>query len=619
MSNFNKYQEVPPKHHFNNQEFVNEKSLDELSEDVADHKAVLRLAKIALDGSRPAEGGAMKNVLNSLPFPAIYWSALEPGPCLNKPAYAILNSNDIVAAFVDKLKEQVNKEAEENDTFFTCKIITINGRELLTSLYKINKNEYLALLQDIEQYGDVWKNSLIIKSIIREHYNVLDDIHDAVVVADKDGVILHASESFSRWSGVDGQDIIGKNVYQMEAEGVFIPSATARVIKEKRKVTILQRNKFNRELVVTAVPVFGKDGEIDKIVSFSRDITDFLQLKDQYAILEGKIKRYQAEIDELKSKNLDFPNVIGRSQPIQELLKQINKVASTDASILLTGETGVGKSMFAKIIHSRSSRSKGPFIDINCGAIPENLLESELFGYESGAFTGAKSKGKIGLIELAQDGTLFLDEIAELPYNLQAKLLKVLEEKTFIRLGGTNKIKINFRLISATNQNIKDMISKKLFREDLYYRLNVVSMNIPPLRERRDDLFPMIMHFVEAFNKLYDKAKSLSPSVLDLLLAYDWPGNVRELENVIERLIVTTEGDLITEEQLPANIKNGSTRLFNTGGTLREVLQNTEKYMVVEAYNRYKTTVAVAKALGISQPSAARKIKKYCTQLFTNV
>lgn len=558
----------------------------------------------------------MKNLVNAFPIPAIYWSTLVPYPYVNKLACGVLNNKNDVIAFVSKLKKLTKEKLKDSTDYFYYDVFVVNDKELLSSLYILNGNEYLVLLQEIKHYSEIWKKSLVIKTIISEIDNVLDYIHDDILIADKDGVILHTSSSFNRCYDVISQDIIGKTVYQMEAEGVFCPSVTAKVLKERKKVTMLQKNKFNRELVITAVPIFGQEGELDKVISFSRDITDYLHLKDQYSKLEGKIKCYLAEIEELKSKNLDFPNVIGRSQSLKEILKLINKVAYTDTNILLTGETGVGKNMFAKIIHSRSSRATGSFIDINCGAIPENLLESELFGYEGGAFSGAKSEGKVGLIELAQGGTLFLDEIAELPYSLQIKLLKVLEEKAFIRIGGTKKIKVNFRLVSATNQDLKTMVKDKLFRDDLYYRLNVVSINIPPLRERKDDIFPLIMHFVEVINKLHNKNKSLSPSTLDLLTSYDWPGNIRELENAIERLILTTEDDLIAEEQLPANIKSENHTLLKTKGSLEEILQKTEENMVIEAYNKHRTTVAVAKALGISQPTAARKIKKYCRQVF---
>jgi transcriptional regulator with PAS, ATPase and Fis domain len=273
---------------------------------------------------------------------------------------------------------------------------------------------------------------------------------------------------------------------------------------------------------------------------------------------------------------------------------------------------GVCKTLFARIIHSRSKRSNGPLIEVNCGAIPDNLLESELFGYESGAFTGARREGKIGLIALAQNGTLFLDEISELPFNLQVKLLRVIQDKTITKLGGTKPVKVDFHLITATNRDLKALIEKEAFREDLFYRLNVMAIRIPPLRDRKDDIFPLSLHFSKALNTKYGMNKSLAPSTIDRLTSYDWPGNIRELENAIERAVLTSDQKVVSEEFLPENIKLAQKLPLHIDGCgLRDALENVEREIILEAHGRYGTTVAVAKALGISQATAARKIKKY--------
>jgi len=441
---------------------------------------------------------------------------------------------------------------------------------------------------------------------------ILESIHDDLLITDGEGTILKVSPSFEEIYGVHQKDVIGKTVYEMEALGVFQPSITAMVLKTGCKTTMLQKNKFNRQIVVTATPVRDQQGNISKVISFSRDITDYMTLKEQYAKLESKIERYTAELEELRNKTINFPGVIGKTKNIQDVLRTIKKVADFDANLLFTGESGVGKTLFARMTHARSKRAKGPFIEINSGAIPENLLESELFGYESGSFTGAKKQGKIGLIELAHNGTLFLDEVSELPLNLQVKLLKVIQDKKITRIGGSTEIRVNFRLIAATNKDLKSMVTGKTFREDLFYRLNVITMYIPPLRERKDDIVPLSLYFTESFNNKYGLRKSLSSSTLDRLVSYNWPGNIRELENVIERAVLTSDNEIISEDFLPHSLRNNHNyRMPQDDISLNKALENLEKELILKAFSKYKTTVRVAEVLGISQPTAVRKIRKY--------
>ena len=347
-------------------------------------------------------------------------------------------------------------------------------------------------------------------------------------------------------------------------------------------------------------------------MSFTRDLTDFLALQEQYSELESKIKKYTAEIEELRNKGMELEGIVARSARSKEILRTIHRIAPFDANVLLTGESGVGKSLFARLIHKKSKRSEHPFIEINCGAIPEHLLESELFGYEGGAFTGANKEGKIGLIELAQNGTLFLDEIAEMPLNLQVKLLNVIQNKTIKRVGGTKDIQVDFRLIAASNKDLKKQIEEKKFREDLFYRLNVITIEIQPLRECREDIVPLSFFFIDKFNKAHGLNKIFSKKVFDRFVSYDWPGNIRELENIIERLVLTTENQVVEEDDLPdymTQIEESRHELYRSN--LTETVEALEKRMIRSAYEKYGTTVGVAKALGISQPTAFRKIQKY--------
>ena len=305
---------------------------------------------------------------------------------------------------------------------------------------------------------------------------------------------------------------------------------------------------------------------------------------------------------------------IAGSKAMRRVVSLVQKVAKVDSNILIMGETGVGKEMAARSVHNCSRRMDGPFIKLNCGAIPEHLLESELFGYESGAFTGAKKEGKIGLIELADCGTLLLDEVADLPITMQVKLLRVLEERLVMRVGGTKSKKVDFRLIAATNKNLEQMVKKQKFREDLFYRLNVIPVVIPPLRERKEDIIPFILFFLDKFNKKYDMAKEISPEVIQSLLKYEWPGNIRELENTIERLMVTTDSNIIQIEEMKQNTGInivGSFEDEKSSKALGTVLEETERNLIYQAFRNCKTTREMADVLGISQSAVVRKIKKY--------
>jgi transcriptional regulator with PAS, ATPase and Fis domain len=295
---------------------------------------------------------------------------------------------------------------------------------------------------------------------------------------------------------------------------------------------------------------------------------------------------------------------------MEAVLRTALKVAAVDANVTISGESGVGKNLIARHIHKKSGRHDGPFIEINCGAIPENLLESELFGYEPGAFTGAHQKGKIGTIQLAHRGTLFLDEIGELSLPLQVKLLKVIQEKTLTRIGGSGEIRVDFRLIAATNRDLAALVQAGRFREDLFYRLNVVPLTIPPLRERPEDILPLVMHFLHRANEKYAMRKTLSSSCLEHLLAFHWPGNAREVQNLLERLVVTADGPTVTSAQLPAEFRRAATAALE-GGTLAEAKEHLEADLVRRAWNRTRTCIGVARELGISHASATRKLRKH--------
>lgn len=447
----------------------------------------------------------------------------------------------------------------------------------------------------------------------KEIDSFLEAIHDDILIADDKGVVLNVSATFEEVYGIQKKKAVGMTVYELEKQGYFKPSITALVLETGERITMSQKNNCGRTIVVTATPIKDEQGKIRKVISFSRDVTDFLTLKEQYSELENKMARYKEELGALRRDQLEMNGLITKDERSQAILKTVKQIAPFDTNVMITGESGVGKSLFAKLIHNISKRRKGPFIELNCGAIPENLLESELFGYEKGSFSGASEGGKIGLIELAHNGTLFLDEIADLPMKLQVKILKVIQDKVITKVGGVKEISVDFRLISATNKDLKTLMKEGLFREDLYYRLNVISIEVPPLRERQGDIIPMITYFVSKINQQYQLQKSLSKEVFDHLVSYNWPGNIRELENLLERTLLTAEHDLILAADLPPQMRSTSQTKShkNQHDSLPAALEALERAYILDAWSKTGTTIGVAKLLQISQPTAVRKIQKY--------
>jgi transcriptional regulator with PAS, ATPase and Fis domain len=452
---------------------------------------------------------------------------------------------------------------------------------------------------------------MILDAIIRTSNN-------NITIADEKGNILHSNPEHWTVYGIEPDYYIGKSVYELEAEGILTPSIIAMVIKEQKKIQIMQHTKIGKILMSTAYPIFDEDGKIVRIISYAQDQTEILNLHEQYERLENKVKGYQTEVEKLRLKE----GIVYRSKAIEQIIKTIHQVADTDAAVLLLGESGVGKSMFAHSIHQYSHRRKEPFIELNCSTIPENLFESEMFGYEPGSFTGAQKQGKQGIIQQAHNGTLFLDEIGELPLSIQVKLLKVIQEKKFLPIGGKNEIQVDFRLVTATNQNLEEMVRKGTFRLDLYYRLNVIPLHIPSLRERKEDITSLINHYLKLMNNKYHTLKTLHSSTYDILIQYNWPGNVRELENVIERLILTTEETIISPKSLPLSIRgqisseekassNFIEPIISDELDLKSTLEKVEKIKILKAYKECKSSYEMAKVLGISQPSVIRKLKKY--------
>ncbi|MBM7649525.1 transcriptional regulator with PAS, ATPase and Fis domain [Bacillus ectoiniformans] len=450
--------------------------------------------------------------------------------------------------------------------------------------------------------------------LLNKDENILKAVYEDVMVTSASGEILQVSKGSGDHYGMAPEDMIGLSVYDLEKNKVFDPAITPEVLRKKKKVTVIQTTAAGKKIIVTGVPLFNEDGEIEKVMSYTYDVSELELVKEFLSEMEREMERVKSEVKLLRNKQYKMKGFVAESPKMKATIEMMMNVADVDVTVLLLGESGVGKSMIARWIHQNSQRKDGAFIEVNCSAIPEAIFEAEFFGYEGGAFTGAKSKGKIGYAEMANNGTLFLDEIGELPMHLQAKLLKFIQEKSFYRVGGSKKAESDFRLLAATNKDLKQAVAERTFREDLYFRLNVVPLSIPPLRERPEDLSQLISYFLEKFNEQHSRGKQLANDALDALLCHEWKGNVRELENLIERLVVTTTAPVIGFEELPYEYKQGQLKR-NFGDierqTLPEALEELEGYMLTEARKKCRTTTEMAALLGISQPSIVRKLKKY--------
>ena len=453
---------------------------------------------------------------------------------------------------------------------------------------------------------------------------ILNVITDAVFIDDADGVCQWCNDACEEMYNIEYDEIVGRHVEDLEKSGIFTPSVTRRVPEEKREITIIHENRFGRRLLTTGSPVFvpmtsgewvaAGEGRYSRTIAFvlttSRDITQISTVQEQPDTPGSAL---------LKAGNLDVPEDVGssfivsESEAMHNVMALTKKLASVNTTVLITGESGVGKGLIARRLHEEGVRWKKPFVTVNCGAIPENLIESELFGYVAGAFTGSRADGKQGLFEAAQDGTIFLDEISELPLNLQVKLLQVIQERQITPVGGTRPIPVDVRIISATNRNLEELVKEGRFREDLYYRLNVVPINVPSLRERPADIIPLIQMNIARCNRELGETKSMSPDALSILLKYPWPGNIRELQNIIERLVITTSHNVITEDDIFIFIKEAAedNQINYADTSLAAALERAEKEILSRALENYKSTRAIARVLKVSQPTVVRKLNKY--------
>jgi transcriptional regulator with PAS, ATPase and Fis domain len=439
---------------------------------------------------------------------------------------------------------------------------------------------------------------------------ILDSIYNGVVVVDAEGYITHFNKPYGKFLAIDTSAQIGKHVTEViENTRMHIVAKTG-----KCEINHVQRLK-GQDMVVQRIPIW-QDGKVVAVFGqvMFKDVRDVGKLASKFSILESKLKYYEKELLTLRSTRYTFDSIVGVSDAIISLKQEACRASSTAFPVLISGESGTGKELFAQAIHHASCRKMYPFIRINCSAIPKDLLESELFGYEKGAFTGAREGGKTGKFEMAQQGSLFLDEIGDLPMEMQPKLLRALEEKEFERIGGNSLVHVDFRTIAATNHDLKKLMAEGRFRRDLLFRLNVIQLHIPPLRERKEDIIPLSNNLIRQIAEDFSlPLAAIGPRAARALINYDWPGNVRELSNVLERTLSYLEGDKIDLIDLPFHLQRHS-QLSPAAGRffIKQAQSSAEKETIQEAlavteYNKGQA----AKLLGIHRTLLYKKMKKY--------
>ncbi|SES23747.1 sigma-54-dependent Fis family transcriptional regulator [Psychrobacillus sp. OK032] len=438
-----------------------------------------------------------------------------------------------------------------------------------------------------------------------DYKKICDELYDGIYIADEKGKTLYVNKSYSRITGLSPDLVIGKYVNDLMEEGLYKNAITPDIIKTKKPINAMAEIRTGVKVLLSGSPILDQDGTLKKVVVINRDMSDLLDM-------QKKLVASQNEIEHLR--NLQINNkLIGNSDEIQPIIELVHQVANLDVTVLITGETGVGKEVIGNEIYVTSNRHDKPFIKVNCAAIPANLLEAELFGYEAGSFTGASSKGKIGMFELADKGTLLLDEIGEMPIELQSKLLRIIQEKEVTRVGGTKPIKFDVRILAATNCDLYELVKKGKFREDLYYRLNVFPIHIPPLRDRFSDIELLTKHYLHIYNTKYGKQVLFEREVYEVFKMYKWPGNIRELQNVVERLVITSEKHNKINAEFSRKILNmepESTETSTSELSLKEIVETVERKIIEKALKDYGSTRKAAVVLKISQSSVVKKAKK---------
>ena len=453
----------------------------------------------------------------------------------------------------------------------------------------------------------------VVSSIFEELNVCLESSHDGIMVSDGMGNVIRLNAALEKLIGVKRRDILGRNVADLVQEGVYESSAILQVIETGKTATVVIDHN-GRQLLITGSPVYNANSAMTAVVANIRDMSELNDLRQKLEQQQMIAEKYSKELAHIARQQSAQTSFVACSREMKTILATIHSISEVDSTVLISGESGTGKEMVVNEIYASSMRSCRPIIKVNCGAIPPALFESELFGYEDGAFTGARRKGKPGFFELAHMGTLFLDEVGELPLEMQVKLLRGLQEGEIIRIGGSKPISVDVRIIAATNRDLWEMTEEGTFRQDLYYRLNVINIEVPPLRQRRDDIIPLVMHMLERFNQKYGKHKEIPIELGKVLRELPWRGNVRELENLIENLVVLCPEDVLTPEHLPVRYQRGQNPASQVEirGILpmKDMVRRAERQLIANAQAQYSSMQEVARALGVDVSTISRKLSR---------
>lgn len=437
---------------------------------------------------------------------------------------------------------------------------------------------------------------------------IFDNIDVGIHIINEDGISVFYNSASQKTDHLTKEEVLNKLMQDLVDEGVFSESIALKTLKTGKEYEETQLVKDHLVFSKSSI-IRNNNGEITYVLVTNMDLSSFDSIEKQLEDIHRLRQQLMDKVNEMSISKSS--NIIGSTPEIKKVINRAIRVAKVDSSVLIQGESGTGKGLIADFIHKNSLRKDEPLISVNCAAIPSELIESELFGYEQGAFTGAKAEGKIGLLEAANGGTLFLDEIGDMPLEVQGTLLRALQDKKIRPVGSNQEIDIDIRLITASNLNLRKMVSDGAFREDLYYRINVIPIHIPPLRERREDILEMIMQFTEETNKKYDLNVSFTRPALNRMRQYQWPGNVRELQNVVERLIVTSINKDITEEEVLDDFSHTEIDNIDNDNSYEDLVERYEKELLKQLIDKYKTVRKISEVANINPSTLRKKIDRF--------
>lgn len=528
---------------------------------------------------------------------------------------------DFVGANIADIIPELKGTNRISDGVFEVSIDHITYYMLPFSIDKDGNDDRIGILMiDVYAHREMESELAYQRETTKDFEEILEGSFDGILVTDAEGKILFVNSSYERVAEIKRSDMEGKYMRDL-INPVWMPESVAHIVaREKTVVSKRQVVKSGRHIMVTGRPIFDSKKNIKKIVINARDITEIYDLTEELQKSKENEKLYINKFSSpLLGTDDSSQKILAISEPMKQVLSLAEKVANFHATVLILGESGVGKEEVAKFIHENSMRKNMPFVVVNCGAIPDNLLESELFGYEKGAFTGAMQTGKQGLFEAAEGGTIFLDEIGEMPLDFQVKLLRFLESKEVRRVGSIDAKIVDVRVVAATNRDLFEMVQEGTFREDLYYRLNVVQIDVPPLRKRIDDIMPLASLFLNRYNKKYGQEKLMTYDLVKALEKYPWPGNVRQLKNIMENMVIVSNNEYLQTEDLPWNEKDKKNEMTRTIGSLveneelglNEAVEELERRILVKAKDTCGTTRKIAEKLKVNQSTIVRKMQKY--------